>query len=107
MQLKIVKVLDLILEENRLLLNELGLNEKIIELLGSNDYSLSSGSAIILASMVEEDRIFSQLNKPENQELLGKVLRSDNQLSNRAALLLANAYIIKGNRDKFKYKQNL
>jgi hypothetical protein len=74
----------------------MGLNGKIIDLLGSNDINVSGGAARMLASMVEEERLLVQLTKPTNQELIGKVLRSDNQFVKRSALLLTNAYIIKG-----------
>lgn len=45
--------------------------------------------------MVQEERVMNELTKPTNQEYLGKLLSSDNQLVKRAALLLTNAYIIK------------
>jgi hypothetical protein len=96
LQLNIVILETDSIEQNRQLINEIRLNRKIIDLLGSTDGNLSGGAAGMLAAMVDEETLMAELTKQTNQELIGKVLRSEKQLVIRAALLLTNAYIIKG-----------
>ena len=86
------------IEENRLLFIESEIVEKIILLLGSSDSNLSSRAISILCYMVEEEPIAVELSKPVNQEIMGKLLRSDHLLVKRAILLLVNAVVIKGKR---------